>query len=81
MTNKNYSADSETAVLIDSITIDNFELIPNYIHLSEYQSERGLQGPSFYLGINGNWVFDIKKPFYQWRHDVTGQGWLLTPTG
>lgn len=28
---------------------------------------------------NNKWHFTIHKPFYQWRHDVTGQGWLLKP--
>jgi hypothetical protein len=30
-----------------------------------------------YLGSNG--VLEINKPFYQWLHHATAQGWLLTP--
>lgn len=25
------------------------------------------------------WHFEIEHPFYQWQHQVTGQGWLLKP--
>ena len=27
----------------------------------------------------GIWSFETHKPFYHWQHQVTGQGWLLTP--
>ena len=26
---------------------------------------------------NGQWTFDTKVPFYQWKHEITGQGWLF----
>jgi hypothetical protein len=76
---KQYSEIKETAVLIDSINIDGFEIVPQWTHLAEYHSERGLQGPTSYLGINGSWVLTIDRPFYQWRHHATDQGWLLEP--
>lgn len=78
---KQYSQDRETAILIDSISIDGFEIVPAWTHLAEYQSERGPQGPTSYLGINGSWKLKIDRPFYQWRHHITGQGWLLEPIG
>lgn len=28
---------------------------------------------------NSIWYFEIYQPFYQWRHTITGQGWLLKP--
>ncbi len=28
---------------------------------------------------DGIYYFEIDQPFYQWRHTVTGQGWLLKP--
>jgi hypothetical protein len=28
---------------------------------------------------DGVWHFEIDQPFYQWRHVITGQGWLLEP--
>jgi hypothetical protein len=79
MTDKEYSEHQETAVLIESINIDGFEIVPQWTHLAEYHSERGLQGPTSYLGINGSWKLTIDRPFYQWRHHITGQGWLLEP--
>jgi len=30
-----------------------------------------------YLGTDGKLVID--QPFYRWYHQVSGQGWLLTP--
>ncbi len=79
MCDKIYDEHKETAVIIDSISIDGFEIVPNWTHLAEYNSERGPQGPTSYLGFNGSWRLHIDQPFYQWRHRVTGQGWLLEP--
>lgn len=31
-----------------------------------------------YLSNNG--VLEINKPFYQWLHHITAQGWLLKPS-
>lgn len=30
-----------------------------------------------YLAVDGR--LTITKPFYQWYHEVSGQGWLLKP--
>jgi hypothetical protein len=30
-----------------------------------------------YLAVDGR--LTITEPFYQWYHQVSGQGWLLTP--
>jgi len=79
MMGKEYSQTQETAVIIESVNIDGFEIVPNWTHLAVYNSERGLQGPTSYLGFNGSWKLTIDRPFYQWRHLVTGQGWLLEP--
>lgn len=79
MLDKQYSQHQETAVLIESVNIDGFEIVPGWTHLAEYHSERGLQGPTSYLGFNGTWKLSIPLPFYQWRHQITGQGWLLRP--
>lgn len=76
---KRYSQDRETAVIIDSITIDDFEMIPAWTHLARYQNDRGYQGATNYLGFNGTWTLSMSQPFYQWKHQATGQGWLLHP--
>jgi hypothetical protein len=79
MTEKKYSAEKETAVIIESIKIDEFDMIPAFTHLSRYDNERGYTGITSYLGFNGKWTLDIAEPFYRWRHRETGQGWLLDP--
>jgi hypothetical protein len=79
MTEKKYSAEKETAVIIESIKIDGFDMIPAFTHLSQYDNERGYTGVTSYLGFNGKWSLDIAEPFYRWRHRETGQGWLLDP--
>ena len=46
---------------IDSVTVDDIEILPKYS----------------YLAINGQLI--INEPFYCWYHQVSAQGWLLTP--
>jgi len=77
--NKRYSAEKETAVIIRSINIDGFEIVPDWTHLAVYQNDHDFLSPTSYLGFNGTWRLDIPEPFYRWRHRVTGQGWLLEP--
>jgi hypothetical protein len=79
MSGKQYNAERETAVIIDSVTIDDFNIVPQWTNLIEYRNERNLPGATSYLGFNGDWILNIDQPFYQWRHHVTGQGWLLEP--
>ena len=79
MKHKKYSAERETAVIIRSINIDGFEIVPDWTHLAVYQNDHKNGSPTSYLGFNGTWVLDISEPFYRWRHRVTGQGWLLEP--
>jgi hypothetical protein len=79
LSNKSYDQFKETAIIIDSVCIDNFEIVPNFTHLAHYQNERNIDDPTAYLGFNGTWKLSIPGPFYQWHHAVTGQGWLLAP--
>ena len=79
MKQKKYSVEKETAIIIRSINIDGFELVPNWTHLATYQNDHDNGLPTSYLGFNGTWTLDISQPFYRWRHHVTGQGWLLEP--
>ena len=79
MKNKRYSAEKETAVIIQSINIDGFELVPNWTHLAVYHNDHNNTQPTSYLGFNGSWTLDISEPFYRWKHRTTGQGWLLEP--
>jgi len=79
MSNKQYDQHRETAVIIKQLTIDEFEIVPGWTHLATYQNDHDRKAPTAYLGFNGTWRLFINRPFYQWRHEVTGQGWLLTP--
>lgn len=74
MKNKRYHSDLETAVEITSVKIDDFDIIPNFVHHANYNNERKLNTPTKYLGFNGVWTFEIQQPFYQWKHQATGQG-------
>jgi hypothetical protein len=76
--NKHYTLEYETAVIINQITVDNINIIPTYNHLIDYQNDHYNTNPTNYLGFNGKWTLTIDRPFYQWLHQVQGQGWLLT---
>jgi hypothetical protein len=78
MQNKQYNQYHETAIIVESIVVDNNELLPEYNHLVDYQNDHNLNTPTNYLGFNGKWTLTIDRPFYQWLHQHSGQGWLLT---
>jgi hypothetical protein len=76
---KNYNDVNETAVIIQSLKIDNFEIVPVWTHLARYVNDHDYVDPTNYLGFVGVWRLEIDCAFYQWQHRVTNQGWLLTP--
>lgn len=75
--NKTYSDAGETAVIIKSFQIDGIDLIPRFDYLAKYVNDHDSNDPTSYLGFNGKWTLTFDRPFYQWLHQVTGQGWLL----
>jgi hypothetical protein len=77
--NKKYSLEHETAVLINHITIDDIKVIPEHVDQSVYTNDHHYTQPTNYMGFNGIWSLDIDRPFYQWLHLTTAQGWLLEP--
>jgi hypothetical protein len=77
LAHKTYDEKLETAIIINSLTIDNFEIVPNYTQLAAYINDHNNTNPTNYLGFNGIWELDIPMPFYQWLHGVQGQGWLI----
>jgi len=77
--NKVYSAQAETAIVIESLTVDGVDMVPHYTNCIGYDNDRQQLIQAFYLGFNGVWIFTINKPFYRWWHDASGQGWLLEP--
>jgi hypothetical protein len=75
---KDYTAAQETAAVIESLRIDNFELVPLWTQLAVYQNDHDYQSPTNYLGFVGTWTLTVDCAFYQWLHSATGQGLLLT---
>jgi hypothetical protein len=78
--NKIYSLDSESAIVINQLSIDGFGIVPMWTQLARYTNDHHVDSPTAYLGFNGEWKLEINQPFYQWRHQVTGQGWLFQPS-
>lgn len=79
--NKDYNINSTGLVTIESLIVDEIDLIPRFNHLTTYENDRAIGLQTNCLGFNGTWQLNIEQPFYQWLHQVTGQGWLLQPTG
>lgn len=77
LSDKHYTTEYETAVIIRQLSIDNINLIPKYDYLAEYTNDHNNNNPTSYLGFNGKWTLTINRPFYQWLHQAQGQGWLL----
>jgi hypothetical protein len=77
LSNKHYTTEYETAVIIKHLSIDNINLIPRYDYLAKYTNDHDNSDPTHYLGFNGKWTLTIDKPFYQWLHQAQGQGWLI----
>ena len=77
--NKVYSQESETAVVLHKLSIDGFDIIPQFTHLARYVNDHAFTEPTCYLGFNGEWRLEVTKPFYQWQHETTSQGWLFQP--
>ena len=75
--NKTYSMEHETAVIVKQLQIDGIDLVPRFDYLAVYDNDHNNTDPTSYLGFNGKWTLTFDKPFYQWLHQATGQGWLL----
>lgn len=75
--NKTYSLEYETAVIVQCIAIDSVEVIPKFSYLARYVNDHDYNDPTSYLGFNGKWILEFNRPFYQWLHQVTGQGLLV----
>lgn len=76
--NKTYTLEYETAVIINKLSIDNIDIIPQYDYLATYINDHNNTNPTSYLGFNGQWTLTIDRPFYQWLHQASSHGWLLT---
>jgi len=78
--NKVYTSESETAVVLNKLSIDGFDIIPHFTHLAQYSNDHAFTEPTSYIGFNGEWRLEVIKPFYQWQHEITSQGWLFQPS-
>jgi hypothetical protein len=76
---KDYKKFKNLAIIIESLKIDFFEIIPHWTHLITYENDQNFAQPTNHLGFNGTWSLQINEPFYRWKHKITGQGWLLEP--
>jgi hypothetical protein len=75
--NKKYSDQKETAVIVESISIENISIIPDFNHLINYENDHNENITTNYIGYNGIWNLNIDEPFFQWYHRVSGQGILI----
>ena len=75
---KVYTTEYETAIVIKRLSIDNIDIIPRYDYLAEYDNDHDNNNPTSYLGFNGKWQLTFGRPFYQWLHQITDRGWLIS---
>lgn len=78
MQNKKYSQIRETALIVESISIEKINVIPDYSHLTEYENDHEQTISTNYIGYNGTWKLIIDKPFFQWIHHHSGKGILVS---
>jgi hypothetical protein len=60
-----------SGIEIVEFSVDGLEILPLYRHVAS--------PPTHYIDKLGIWNLNIPLPFYQWYHDISGQGWLLKP--
>jgi hypothetical protein len=68
-----------SAVIINNISVDNKEIMPQYNYLANYSNDMDINTPTSMLEFNGVWSVDTEQPFLWWLHEVSGKGWLLKP--
>ena len=61
-----------SGIEIVEFSVDGLEVLPLYRHIAS--------PPTHYIDKLGIWKLEILLPFYQWYHDISGQGWILKPT-
>jgi hypothetical protein len=76
---KNYGISKDTGIIIESLKINFFEVVPKFINLATYKNNHDIFQATKHLEFNGTWNLQINEPFYRWKHRITGQGWLLQP--
>lgn len=79
MRHKQYDRERETAVVIQKLCVAGFHIAPDHCYHASYVHDHDWCQASEYLGFNGVWRWCSQTPFFEWRHRVSNQGWLLTP--
>jgi adenylate kinase family enzyme len=74
---KKYNQHRETAAIIETLKIDQKEIIPRYCHRTVYRNDHDSEVITNYLGYNGEWQLFIVEPFYRWLHKVEAKGMLI----
>ena len=74
---KQYDQTRETAVIVQQLCVDGIKLIPDFLHLVQYQNDHHKDINTNYIGYNGTWKLQINEPFYRWHHRHSGQGFLI----
>ena len=64
-------AEGSSGVEIVEFTVNELEILPLYQHLANPATN--------YIDSLGTWTMYIPRPFFQWHHTVSGQGWLIIP--
>lgn len=68
----------KTSIKIKKLQIDGIDLVPKYDYLASYVNDHNNSSPTSELAFNGKWRLTFDRPFYQWLHQVIGQGWLIS---
>lgn len=80
MKDKVYDQHRETAVIIESIAVQDIELIPDYTRFATYTNDLDQSTvATHYLGWNGIWCIASNDPFLIWLHRAQNRGDLLVP--
>ena len=60
--------EGSSGVEITKFTVNGLEVLPKYRHYANKDTT--------YIDFYDDWVFEIPYPFYEWYHDISGQGWI-----
>lgn len=71
--------DHRRGVEIARVDIDKKILMPQHCRLAELSDNLVQYAPTNHIVQHGCWSLRIDRPFYQWYHDISKQGWLLEP--
>jgi hypothetical protein len=76
---KAYNLDHVSAVVLDSFTVDGYEIKEQITYRSVYEHDSLAEHNTVtdHIGWNGTWKFDAGMPFYHFKHKIENRGWLI----